>query len=70
MPFRQPIASSVVLRVDEVRVSLCVELTPLTVISICEPLVLDRRIRFGVLIMACLGFVMPIVFAEFLTLNL
>jgi hypothetical protein len=69
-PFLHPIDNSALLKVDEVRVSLCVELTPLIDISICEPLVLERRIRFGVLILACLEPVTLIVVVESLTLNL
>ena len=70
-PFLQPIDNSALLKVEEVRVSLCEELIPFIEISICEPLVLERRIRFGVLILACFAPVtLMMVFDESLTLNL
>ena len=69
-PFLQPIDNSALLKVEEVRVSLCEELIPFIDISICEPLVLERRIRFGVLILACLAPVTLMVLDESLTLNL
>jgi len=57
-------------KVDEVRVSVSVELTPSIAISIFEPLILERRIRFGVLIWGLIDPITLIVLVEFLILNL